>query len=135
MKKDLHAFRGRIDLKYWPDNNDLVAAIGGFAQETEIYENDSWTEEFLSSPRYSMADYLRVILKGIEDRKRIGPVTDLLPKDFRFREKAFATLINCTLDFYLRIRFQVKMSSLPGRILEKEKCYKLPLIRKIITQI
>jgi hypothetical protein len=45
-----------------------------------------------------MADYLRVILKAIEDRKVQGPPTDLLPEGFRLSDNALATLINCTLD-------------------------------------
>ena len=98
VKTDLDSLRGRFDLKYWPDNHEVIAAIGEFAQEGEIYEGDSWTEELLSSPKHSMADYLRVILKAIEDRKVQGPPTDLLPEGFRLSDNALATLINCTLD-------------------------------------
>jgi len=98
VKEGLEALSGRFDLKYWPDNHEVVAAIGEFAQENEVYESNSWTEELLSSPKYSMADYLRVLLKAIEDRKKHGPPADLLPEDFRLSDNALSTLINCTLD-------------------------------------
>ena len=98
VKEDLDALNGRFDLKYWPDNHDVVAAIGEFAQESEIYASDSWTEELLSSPKHSMADYLRVILKAVEETKEQGPPAGLLSADFRLSDNALAVLINCTLD-------------------------------------
>jgi hypothetical protein len=98
VKEGLQTLSGRFDLKYWPDNHEVVAAIGEFATEAELYENDPWTEELLSSSKHSMADYLRVILKAIEDRKSYSPPECLLPQDFRLSDDAIATLINCTLD-------------------------------------
>ncbi len=89
---------GQFDLKYWPRTDEVVEAIGVFAQEAEIYENDYWTEELVSSPKHSMADYLRVILKAIEDRKQYGPYSHLLPPDFRISDDVLAIFINCTLD-------------------------------------
>ena len=60
-----------------------------------IFRGMPWTEELLSSPKHSMADYLCVILKAIDDSKRWGA---LLPSDFRMSDDALVTLINCTLD-------------------------------------
>ncbi|PCJ26212.1 MAG: hypothetical protein COA96_05565 [SAR86 cluster bacterium] len=98
VKKDINSLKSRFDLKYWPDNHEVVAAIGELAQENEVYETDSWTEELLSSSKCSTADYLRVILKAIEDRKENGPSAGLLPEGFRLSDNLLATLINCTLD-------------------------------------
>jgi MoxR-like ATPase len=76
----------------------VITAVGEFAQESGIYETNSWTEELLSSPKHSKADFLRVILRAIEDRKRYGPPERLLPVEFRLSDDALSTLINCTLD-------------------------------------
>jgi hypothetical protein len=98
VKGDLERLHGQFDLKYWPESHEVVAAIGAFAEENEVYENNSWTEELLSSPKHSMADHLRVILKAIEEKKRSGPVHYQLPCDFRLSDSAIATIINCTLN-------------------------------------
>ena len=98
VKKDLQALSYRFDAKYWPENFEVVAAIGEYAKEAELYENNAWTEELLSSPKHSNADYLRVILKAIEDRKKYGPLGYILPKEFRISDNTLASLINCTLD-------------------------------------
>lgn len=98
VKDHLQRLLGQFDLKYWPDSYEVVAAIGAFAEESEVYENNSWTEELLASPKLSMADHLRVILKVVEEKKRSGPFHYQLPQDFQLSNAAIATVINCSLD-------------------------------------
>ena len=98
IQQGIQALSGRYDLKYWPEPYAVVEAIGQFANDAEVYENNSWTEELLSSPKHSMADYLRVIIKAIDDRKYHLPPENILPTDFRMSDNALATIINCTLN-------------------------------------
>ncbi|MEM1154832.1 MAG: hypothetical protein AAGI44_11885 [Pseudomonadota bacterium] len=98
VKIEIEKIRGQFDLKYWPESYDVLSAIADFAEGHEVYENDSRTRTLLSSPKHSMADHLRVLLKMIEDKKDSGPPHYLLPSDFRLSDSAIATIINCSLD-------------------------------------
>jgi len=73
VQKDLHNLRSKFDLKYWPNTHEVVEAIASFAKESDIYITDDWTEELLSSPKCSMRDFLRVVIRAIEDRKKNEP--------------------------------------------------------------
>ena len=97
VKGEMEKVHGKFDLKYWPESYEVVAAIADFAEENEVYENNAWTKELLSSPKHSMADHLRALLKAIEDNKRSGPPHYQLPSDFRLSDAVIATIINCSL--------------------------------------
>lgn len=96
VQQDLHILRSRYELKYWPNNHEVVEAIASLAEESDVYITNDWSEELLSSPKCSMADFLRVVLRSIEDRKKDEPYQ--LSYDFRMTDNSLATLINCTLD-------------------------------------
>lgn len=98
VKKKLQLLASQFNLKYWPRTNEVVEAIAAFADEAEISENNSWTEELICSPKQSMADYIRVILKAIEDRKDPYGSPAPLPTDFRLSDNSLATFINCSLN-------------------------------------
>lgn len=99
VKRELEPLLTRFDYKYWPTPVELMRAVAEFASEAEISITNDWTEELLSSPKQSNADYLRVLLKAIEDYKdTTGPELYILPEGFRLSDKSLATLINCTLD-------------------------------------
>ena len=98
VQENLQNLSTRFDLKYWPRTSEVVDAVADFASEAEIYVNNEWTEELISSPKSSKADYLRVLLKAIDDRKTQGPPLHLLPVNFKMSDSALATFINCSLD-------------------------------------
>lgn len=97
-KRKLQLLGNQYDSKYWPENHEVIAAIGIFAQESEINETNRWTQELLTSPKHSVADYIRVILLAIKERKKYGPPDSLLPEGFHLSDMALATFVNCTLD-------------------------------------
>lgn len=98
VQEDLKRLSTRFDLKYWPRTIEVVDAIADFASEADIFVLNEWTEELISSPKCSKADFLRVLLKAIDDRKKHGPYSHLLPNDFRLSDNSLATFINCSLD-------------------------------------
>lgn len=97
VKVKLKPLASRFDLKYWPRTFEVVSAISAFAEEAETHASDEWTEELLSSQKCSKSDYLRVLLKAIEDKKEFGPNTHVLPHNFCMTDKSLATMINGTL--------------------------------------
>lgn len=99
VKDQFESLVRRYDLKYWPTTVELVNAIADFADEAEVVATNDWTEELLASPKCSKSDYLRVILKAVDDFKEHGEHSHRLPSNFRFSDRAIATFINCSLNF------------------------------------
>lgn len=96
VKDKLHLLSVQFDLKYWPETDKVVRAIASYAENSEIYTTDSWSETLIDSSKSSIADILRVLLEAIEDGKDYCPYP--LPKEFRLSDNSLATLINCSLD-------------------------------------
>lgn len=98
VQEKLHNLSNRFNSKYWPKTFEVIGVISTFAEEAKVQITNEWTKELLASQKCSKADYLRVLLKAIEDKKISGPHTHILPKDFRITDRSLATLINGSLD-------------------------------------
>jgi len=99
LRDRLESLHGQFDLKYWPENYQIVEAIADFAKNTKINVTDNLTKELLASRKQSNSDYLRAILAIIDERQSSGGDFEYhLPYDFRISDKGLATFINCTLD-------------------------------------
>ena len=97
LQDKLRNLAGQYDLKYWPRTFEVVEAVAHFAKSATVQTTDGWTEELISSPKSSYADYMRVLLKAIDDRKREFSHPYPLPGDFKLTDKNIANIINCTL--------------------------------------
>lgn len=99
LQGELDILKHRLDLKYWPRTPEVIRAAGKFAEEAQVLPTDSWTDALLSSTKSSRADYLRVILQGISERKEeCHPPHMRLPESFSLSDASLATFINCSLD-------------------------------------
>jgi hypothetical protein len=84
------------DLKYWPKIADCIAVLARDADEASIKATDSITAAATRATRKGLADYLKAILAGIENRRNCNPT--LLPRHFTLSDAGYAALINCSLD-------------------------------------
>lgn len=98
LQDKLRTLAGQYDLKYWPRTFEVLEAVAHFAESAEVQTTDGWTEELISSQKSSNADYMRVLLKAIDDRKREYSYPYPLPVDFKLTDRNIANIINCTLD-------------------------------------
>lgn len=95
LNEDLTAMRSQFDLKYWPTPAELVHTIANFAAEATVEQHDKVTEAAISSPRSSRADYLRALLKAIDEGREESP--QQIPDDFKLTDESIANLANCSL--------------------------------------
>ncbi|TNE63821.1 MAG: hypothetical protein EP335_08445 [Alphaproteobacteria bacterium] len=98
VQQPIQILASRYEQRYWPEMYEVIEAIGAFASEAEVEPTDEWTEELISSRKCSVADYVRVLLIAITERKEHQAPGYDLPQKFRLTDRAMATLINCTLN-------------------------------------
>ncbi len=95
VAKPLENLRGQFDLKYWPDNSDVIKAISDFARCNKSEASDSLGAVLIASNKASMQDFLRVLLKHFSQCQEDTP--EYIPDGFKFTDNSLANIINCSL--------------------------------------
>ncbi|MEM8848585.1 MAG: hypothetical protein AAGE03_00985 [Pseudomonadota bacterium] len=96
LKERLSVLRGQFDMKYWPNVEQIVTAIGEDAGRAQIAPIGDMAEVAVQSPRPSKASFLRILFRKIEDAK--GDDDGGLPSNFHLRDETYAALTSVSLD-------------------------------------
>ncbi len=95
VKDPLHTLACRFDLKYWPSPSKMLRTISQDADQAILQATDSLTDAFTVGKRSSRADFIRALLKAINEES--FSYSGHFPKDFNLTDNTLATLANCAL--------------------------------------
>lgn len=87
---------GHFDGRYWPSLADFVRQVGWNASQAAPQAADALTAAGTESSRPSTADFVRALLKAIEENS--ARLYGQLPGDFEATNNTLAAITNCALD-------------------------------------
>lgn len=87
---------GHFDGRYWPSLADFVRQLGWNAAQADPQAADALTAAGTESSRPSTADFVRALLKAIEENS--ARMYGQLPSSFEATNNTLAVITNCALD-------------------------------------